>query len=132
VGQEDRIKELRKQIGLTQIEFARKIGISDSALSRIENGEGLTDQNILLICSPSRLASGKTVSEDWLREGAGEMFRAEAGEDHMKTELLGVYQQLWDENKTAVNKHAKFLLREQEESGATRALRRGDTTKKTV
>jgi transcriptional regulator with XRE-family HTH domain len=132
LSQKDRIRELRKKIGLTQEEFARKIGISDSALSRIENGEGLTDQNILLICTPSRLAPGKTVSEDWLREGAGEMFRAEAGEDRMETELLGVYRQLWEENKTAVNKHAKFLLGEQEESDATRSPRRGDTTKKTV
>jgi hypothetical protein len=78
------------------------------------------------------LAPGKTVSEDWLREGAGEMFRAEATEDRMVMELLGVYRQLWDENKTAVNKHAKFLLGEQKESGATRTPGRGVTTKKTV
>jgi transcriptional regulator with XRE-family HTH domain len=129
---DERIRELRKKIGLRQVEFAQKIGISDSALSRIENGEGLTDQNILLICSPSRLVPGKTVSEAWLRTGEGEMFRAETGEDHLETELLGIYRQLWDENKTSVNKHAKFLLSEQDESGTVISPIREDTGKMPV
>jgi transcriptional regulator with XRE-family HTH domain len=130
LNQKDRIRELRKKIGLSQKEFAERIGISDSALSRIENGEGLTAQNILLICTPSRLVPGKTVSEGWLRTGEGEMFRAEAGEDRMETELLGVYRRLQDDNKAAVNEHAEYLLWKQEAGGDSGPARRGDTTKK--
>jgi transcriptional regulator with XRE-family HTH domain len=133
LDQKDRIRELRKKTGLNQKVFAQKIGIRNTAISKIENGNAaLTDQNILLICSPSRLVPGKTVSEDWLRTGEGEMFRAEAGEDRMETELLGVYRQLWDENKRIVNEQADFLLYKQEESGETEAPGRGDTSKKTV
>jgi transcriptional regulator with XRE-family HTH domain len=131
LNQENRIRELRKKIGLTQGEFAQKIAISDSALSRIENGEGLTEQNILLICTPSRMIPGKTVSRAWLVDGEGEMFGAEAGEDPLETELLGAYRQLWDENKTAVNKHAKFLLGEQRESGTETPGRDTGVLKKT-
>jgi transcriptional regulator with XRE-family HTH domain len=131
---EDRIRELRKKTGLTQQEFADKLKLkSGNTLSMLERGEStLTEQNIELICTPSRLVPGKTVSEDWLRTGKGEMFRAEAGENRMETELLGVYRQLWDENKTAVNKHAKFLLGEQREDGKKEVSRRGDTSKKPV
>jgi transcriptional regulator with XRE-family HTH domain len=129
----NRIKELRKKIDLTQEEFAQKIGVEGATVSRMENGNiRITDQNILLICSPSRLVPGKTVSEAWLRTGEGEMFRAEAGEDHLETELLGVYRQLWDENKTSVNKHAKFLLSEQDESGTVISPIREDTGKMPV
>jgi transcriptional regulator with XRE-family HTH domain len=128
-----RIKELRKKIGLTQKEFANRIHLKGNAISMLERGAStLTEQNIELICSPSRLAPGKTVSESWLRSGEGEMFREEAGEDCMETELLDVYQQLWDENKTAVTKHAKFLLREQEETNEAKASRSADTAKKIV
>jgi transcriptional regulator with XRE-family HTH domain len=131
LNQADRIKELRKKIGLTQEEFAQKIGIKNTAISKIENGDAtLTDQNILLICTPSRLVPSKTISETWLRTGKGEMFASITGENARETELLGIYRQLWDENKTAVSKHAKFLLREQKDE--TKASRREDTTKKTV
>jgi transcriptional regulator with XRE-family HTH domain len=131
LSQEDRIRELRKKTGLTQVEFAGKIGVEGATVSRIESGNiRLTSQNILLICTPSRLVPGKTVSDIWLRTGEGEIFRAEAGEDRMETELLGVYRRLQDENKAAVNKHAKYLLWEQEESAETEFSWRGDITKK--
>lgn len=65
----DRIKELRKKLGFTQIEFAEKIGLKKSAASWIEkNGSNVTTQNIQLICNAFN------VSERWLVEGTGEMF----------------------------------------------------------
>ena len=65
----ERIKELRKKLGLTQIEFAEKIGLKKSAASWIEkNGSNVTPSNIQLICSTFN------VSEDWLIHGTGDMF----------------------------------------------------------
>ena len=44
----ERIKELRKYLHLTQDEFGEKLGIKKSAVSKIEKGEnGATDQILL-------------------------------------------------------------------------------------
>lgn len=65
----NRVKELRKYLHLTQTEFSEKIGITNSALSRIESGINvLTDQNTKSIIREFG------VSEIWLRTGEGEMF----------------------------------------------------------
>jgi len=76
-----RIKEIRKALGLTQIQFANKLGIKQSSLSDIENckTETVDERNIRLICSEFG------VNEEWLRNGEGEMFRNESD----LLELLG-------------------------------------------
>lgn len=64
-----RINILRKELGNTQIEFAKKIGLSQGTLSGIEKGDvTVTDRNILVICREFN------VNEEWLRYGTGEMF----------------------------------------------------------
>ncbi len=66
----DRIKELRKSLGLNQADFGEKIGISNTAVSKWEKGENtIPDSAIKLICREFH------VSETWLRTGAGEMQR---------------------------------------------------------
>lgn len=62
----ERVKELRKEKGLTQSEFGEKIGLKKSAISKLESdGNSVTDQNIRLICDTFR------VREHWLRTGEG-------------------------------------------------------------
>lgn len=66
----ERIKELRKTLGLTLESFGDKVGVGKSTISRIENGtNGLTEQMILSICREFN------VNEEWLRTGTGEMFK---------------------------------------------------------
>nr|DAN94909.1 MAG TPA: helix-turn-helix domain protein [Caudoviricetes sp.] len=66
----ERIKELRKTLGLTLESFGDKVGVGKSTISRIENGtNGLTEQMILSICREFN------VNEEWLRSGTGEMFK---------------------------------------------------------
>lgn len=68
-----RIKELRKGLKLSQEEFGTMIGLKKSAASWIEQeGHTITDQNIRLICDTFH------VREQWLRTGEGEK---EAGSD---------------------------------------------------
>lgn len=68
-NQGNRIKELRRNLGLTQEKFATQIGIKRNSLSQIESGiNSLSPQNMLLICKEWN------VSEEWLRDGTGEMF----------------------------------------------------------
>lgn len=69
----ERIKELRKGKGLTQVEFGERIGLKKSAANKLEqDGATVIDQNIRLICDTFH------VRERWLRTGEGEK---EAGSD---------------------------------------------------
>lgn len=64
----ERIKEIRKSLDLTQEEFASKLSITRGALSRIESGErNPSSQTIKLICSEFG------ISRQWLEFGEGEM-----------------------------------------------------------
>lgn len=63
-----RIRELRKHLGLTQKEFADRLGIKPSAIANYEGGRNVPiDAVISLICREF------SVSEKWLRTGEGEM-----------------------------------------------------------
>ena len=63
----ERIKELRKEKGLTQSEFGARINLKQSAASKLEqDGANVVEQNIRLICETFH------VNEEWLRHGTGE------------------------------------------------------------
>lgn len=64
----NRIKQLRKDQGLTLEAFGAKIGVTRAAVSNIENGRSnASDQLILSICREFK------VNEEWLRNGTGQM-----------------------------------------------------------
>ena len=65
----ERLKELRLSLGLSQTEFGLKIFLSQYQMSLIEKGKrNLTDRSISLICKEF------DVNENWIRTGEGEMF----------------------------------------------------------
>lgn len=68
----ERIKELRKELGLNQEEFGERLGVSRSVIANIEYDRlKRPDQKeslYKLICKEFN------VSEEWLRTGNGEMF----------------------------------------------------------
>lgn len=65
----ERIKQLRKHLGLNQSDFASRLGVSQSAVAAWELGtRNPMDAVIQSICREFN------VSERWLREGDGEMF----------------------------------------------------------
>lgn len=67
--QGERVRALRKDLSLTLEKFGGALGVGKTAISKIENDErNLTDQMILSICREYN------VSEEWLRDGTGEMF----------------------------------------------------------
>ena len=64
-----RVRELRIEKGMTMDAFGESMGIKRPSLSNIENGRnGISDRTILSICREYG------VSEEWLRDGIGEMF----------------------------------------------------------
>ena len=67
--QNERVKEVRKSLGLTLEKFGDRLGIKKAAVSKIEKGENsLTDANIKAICREF------SVDYMWLTTGEGEMF----------------------------------------------------------
>lgn len=65
----ERIKELRDALGITLEEFGSRLGVTRTAISRLERGNrGVTDQMAISICREFG------VNERWLRTGEGEMF----------------------------------------------------------
>lgn len=79
----ERVFELRKELNLTQENFGNKLGVTKTAISKIEKGENnLSDQMIISICREF------DVNEEWLRSGEGEMF-VKRDEDEELAFLLG-------------------------------------------
>lgn len=67
--QGERIKEIRKSLGLTLEKFGNKLGVGKTAISKIEKGENnLTEQMTKSICREFG------VDYIWLTTGDGEMF----------------------------------------------------------
>lgn len=65
----DRVKELRKALGLTQIEFGKRISASGATVSTTESGKTTPDnQTLNLICREYG------VNLDYLLHGTGPMF----------------------------------------------------------
>ena len=65
-----RIKEVRKTLGLSQVKFAEGISVSNGYIAAIELGKReVNERIIMLICS----AYG--VSKHWLKQGEGEMLQ---------------------------------------------------------
>mgnify|MGYP000241275163 FL=1 len=64
----DRIKELRKAMNLSQEKFGELLGITKSGVSDIESGRRkVTDQHVIMLANNG-------VNEEWLRTGKGSMF----------------------------------------------------------
>ena len=82
----ERIKLLRKALGLTQQEFSDTIKVKRSTLATYESGRNEPiDAVITLICREF------DVNEKWLRFGTGEMF-IEKTEDEEISEMLAYIQ----------------------------------------
>ena len=79
----ERVKELRKALKLTQDQFAEALNITRSSLSVIEIGKTVvTERNNKVICNKFN------VNPDWLRYGDGEVFKEMSYEEEI-AEYLG-------------------------------------------
>lgn len=68
----ERIKMIREHYKLTQDEFGKRIGSARNTIANYESGNRSPSNSVVLsICREFN------VNEEWLRDGTGEMFRAE-------------------------------------------------------
>lgn len=83
-----RIKQIRTQLNLTQVEFSKQISMSQNSLSEIEIGTRKVNERIIqLICTQFN------ISKEWVKTGKGSMFiksKSDINLDH----LIEIYRQL--------------------------------------
>ena len=95
----ERLKKLRKSLGLTQAEFGEKIELTNVTLSLMEKGERqITARTIKF------LEIEFNVNEHWLRTGEGKMYKPEKSHDN----LMGLIGQLTDDLDDGIGKHSEF------------------------
>ena len=106
--QGERIREVRKTLGLTLEKFGEKIGMKKNSVSQIENGKNsVTEQVVKSICREFN------VDYIWLTTGDGEMFvdtdddfieridRIMVGEDDARKNLFKALLEASDEDIAA-------------------------------
>lgn len=66
----ERVRSLRKQLGLSQVEFANRIGMTQGYVTNIERGTRDVNDRLIKLISETY-----SVSEEWLLTGEGDMFQ---------------------------------------------------------
>ena len=112
----NRIKRLRKELELSQDAFGKKLGVTGTAVSRIEKGErALTEQMALSICREFR------VNYYWLTEGELPMFSGtpesvvdEIAEDYnlddLDKKIIEKYLELPEDKRKAIKEYLKSIF----------------------
>ena len=115
--QNERVKEIRKTLGLTLEKFGERIGVTRGSMSNIENGNrNLTEQMTKSICREF------SVDYMWLTTGEGEMFidtdddfieridRIMAGEDEARKNLFKFMLELSYDDISALDRLMKKAI----------------------
>lgn len=115
--QGERIREVRKTLGLTLEKFGEKIGMKKNSVSQLESGKNsVTEQVVKAICREYN------VDYMWLTTGDGEMFidtdddfieridRIMAGEDEARKNLFKFMLELSDEDIAALDRLMKKAI----------------------
>ena len=124
----DRIKALRKKLGndgkkMSQTEFGKRIGLSQNAITNVENGNNGTSESVIL-----NIVREFHVNETWLRTGEGEMFRpmtrtneisafigkALKADDDIKQRVIWALSQLDESDWATINKTIDLIAGKKE------------------
>lgn len=118
----ERLKELRKKIGITQQDFADRLGLKRNTIATYEIGKATPSDRVI-----SDICTKYSVNETWLRTGEGEMFRQPSDEIgyyvedlleyngkgnpffDMIIEMMKTYHDLDDKSKTVVREYFRAI-----------------------
>lgn len=115
----NRIKEIRKELNLTQQEFADRIGVKRNTIATYESGRNTPiDAVISLICREF------SVNKEWLRNGTGPMFvvtpsstmeqlKKEFNLDEFSYNLVYEYLKLDQKQRDTVRKFFYNIIKEE-------------------
>lgn len=130
----ERIKELRKVLNLSQESFSSKLNISRSHFAMIENGsKNITDRVFSDICRVFN------VNEEWLINGTGEMFAPTFNDklDQLATEynfskleytFFSSYLKLDEKKREAVTEFLESIVKQGSEIFNDEITATSDTT----
>lgn len=92
----ERIKQIRKEFGLSQLEFGKRIGISDAAVSKIESGKNTPSEPTI-----KTIAHEFRISYEWIVYGKG----------HMKLDERPTADELIDRHMAGESEFAKSIMK---------------------
>ncbi len=99
----ERIKQLRQTLNLSQAKFAKAISISNGYIAGIELGKrNVNDRIIKLICITFN------VNEQWLKAGEGDMFKRQPNQ--LSTLASSLFEELKPEYQEYILKQIDQLL----------------------
>ena len=84
----ERIKQIRTHLNMTQIKFCKEICISQSSLGEIETGVRKVNDRIIQLIS-----SQFNINKDWIKTGKGAMYSKEKADIRLE-HLIELYKQL--------------------------------------
>jgi transcriptional regulator with XRE-family HTH domain len=105
----ERIKEIRTTLGLSQVEFAKRIFVSKGFYSDIEVGKKKINDRIIFI-----VAKQFNVNVEWIKTGEGEMW-TNTPPDIRLEKLLDIYNQLDDSFRDYLVEQSSILLKLEKE-----------------
>jgi transcriptional regulator with XRE-family HTH domain len=101
----ERLKEIRTSLGLSQREFSKKIYITQSFYGDIELGKKKLNDRIAQLISTQY-----NVNRNWLKTGDGEMFSSPPP-DTRKERLIEIYNQLPEWLQDCLIEQSNLLLK---------------------
>jgi transcriptional regulator with XRE-family HTH domain len=98
-----RIKQIRQTLRLSQVQFSRVISLSSGYLAGVEVEKRKVNERLVkLICSSFN------VNEKWLKSGEGEMFDRDPDENF--TKLISLFKELDPKYQAYILKEINLLL----------------------
>jgi transcriptional regulator with XRE-family HTH domain len=104
-----RLRLLRHTLKLTQVEFAKKILVSNGFIAGIELGKRKVNDRLIRLI---KMTFG--TSEDWLRTGEGPMFEKDKSSDYKIFEALEAFKKLNPLLQDLILEHLHKLLEYEE------------------
>jgi transcriptional regulator with XRE-family HTH domain len=103
-----RIKQVRQALRLSQVQFSRVISLSSGYLAGVEVEKRKVNERLVkLICSSFN------VNEIWLKTGEGEMFNLNPDENF--TKLISLFKELDPKYQAYILKEINLLLEIQDQ-----------------
>lgn len=110
---QERLKKIREYFDMTQLEFAKKLGIGQSTLAMMEvSKRDISDRHIKTICAICN------INERWLRTGEGEMisdsetfsldeYAKQRQVSDLELDIIKLYFELDSDTRRGLLKHFK-------------------------